>query len=154
MKVILVENVPALGNAGDTVQVADGYGRNYLLPKKLALEATPANLRRLERERSTLLKKADQGKRQAAELAAQIEALSCTLHRPAGESEKLFGSVTSMDLQKFLAEQGIPLDRRKIHLSAPIKALGSYTVPIRLHPEVTAQLSVQIVRAGAEQETA
>lgn len=145
MKVILIEDIPSLGKAGDIVQVAEGYGRNFLVPKKLALEAIPANLRRLEQQRETFLSKATKEKQKAAELAARLEETPCTLARPAGESEKLFGSVTAMDLQKLLQEKGISLDRRKIHLSNPIKALGSYTIPVKLHPDVTAQLKVNVI---------
>lgn len=145
MRVILIENVSSLGKAGDIVQVAEGYGRNFLVPKKLALEATPANLRHLEQQREVFLSKATNEKQRATELAAKIEGLPCTLSRPAGENEKLFGSVTSMDLQRFLQEQGISLDRRKIFLPNPIKAIGSFTVPLKLHPEITAQLKVSVV---------
>ena len=145
MKVILIENVPSLGKAGDTVQVAEGYGRNFLIPKKLALEANAANLHHFEQQRETILSEATKEKQKAADLALKIEQLPCTLARPAGESEKIFGSVTSMDLQRFLQEQGISLDRRKIFLPNPIKTLGSYTVPLKLHPEVTAQLKVNVV---------
>jgi len=155
MKVILIENVPSLGKAGDIVQVALGYGRNFLVPKKLALEATAANLRHLEQQKETFLQKATKEKQKAAELAARIEQLPCTLPRPAGESEKLFGSVTTMDLQKFLQEKGISLDRRKIHLPSAIKTLGSYTVDLKLHPEVTAQWKVEVVATpSAEKEKA
>jgi len=155
MKVILIENVSSLGKAGDLAQVAEGYGRNFLIPKKLALEATAANLRHLEQKKDSFLQKATQEKHKAAELAARIEQLPCTLARPAGESEKLFGSVTTLDLNKFLQEQGISLDRRKIHLPNPIKTLGSYTVALKLHPEVTAQLKVNVVAASpAEKEKA
>ena len=145
MKVILIENVSSLGKAGDIVQVAEGYGRNFLIPKKLALEASPANLRRLEQQRELFLSKATSERQKAADLAARINELPCTLARPAGENEKLFGSVTTMDLQEFLEEQGISVDRRKIVLPSPIKALGSYTVPLKIHPDVTAQLKVQVV---------
>lgn len=148
MKVILLENIPSLGTAGDLVQVAEGYGRNFLVPKKLALEASPANLRQLEQQRESFLVKATKEKQKAAELAARIEQLPCTLTRPAGESEKLFGSVTTMDLQKILQENGIALDRRKIFLPHPIKTLGSYTIPLKLHPEVTAQLKLNVVAAS------
>jgi large subunit ribosomal protein L9 len=155
MKVILIENVPSLGKAGDIVQVALGYGRNFLVPKKLALEATAANLRHLEQQKETFLQKATKEKQKASELAARIEQLPCTLSRPAGESEKLFGSVTTMDLQKFLQEKGISLDRRKIHLPSAIKTLGSYTVDLKLHPEVTAQWKVEVAAApSAEKEKA
>jgi large subunit ribosomal protein L9 len=155
MKVILIENVSSLGKAGDLAQVAEGYGRNFLIPKKLALEATAANLRHLEKQKDSFLQKATKEKHQAAELAARIEQLPCTLARPAGESEKLFGSVTTLDLNKFLQEQGISIDRRKIHLSNPIKTVGSYTVALKLHPEVTAQLKVNVVAASpAEKDKA
>ena len=155
MKVILIENVPSLGKAGDLAQVAEGYGRNFLIPKKLALEATAANLRNLEQQKDSFLQKATKEKHKAAELAARIEQLPCTLARPAGESEKLFGSVTTLDLNKFLQEQGISIDRRKIHLPNPIKTLGSYTVALKLHPEVTAQLKVNVVAASpAEKDKA
>jgi large subunit ribosomal protein L9 len=147
MRVILIENVSSLGKAGDIVQVAEGYGRNFLVPKKLALEASRANLRHLEQQREAFLSKATNEKQRATEVASRIEDLPCTLSRPAGENEKLFGSVTTMDLQRFLQEQGISLDRRKIFLSNPIKALGTYTVPLKLHPEVTAQLKVNVVAA-------
>jgi large subunit ribosomal protein L9 len=151
MKVILVETIPSLGKAGDIVQVAVGYGRNFLIPKKLALEASPANLKLLERQRESFLDRASKEKNQAQELASKIENLPFTLARPSGENEKLFGSVTSMDLQKFLAQQGIAVDRRKIQLPNPIKTLGSFAVPIKLHPEVTAQLQVQVVPAAGDQ---
>jgi len=151
MKVILVETVPSLGKAGDIVQVAAGYGRNFLIPKKLALEASPANLKLLDRQRDSFLDKASKEKRGAQELASKIENLPFTMARPAGENEKLFGSVTSMDLQKLLDQQGIPVDRRKIQLPNPIKTLGSFSIPIKLHPEVTAQLKVQVVPASADQ---
>ncbi len=151
MKVILVETIPSLGKAGDIVQVTVGYGRNFLIPKKLALEASPANLKLLERQRESFLDRASKEKNKAQELASTIENLPFTMARPAGENEKLFGSVTSMDLQKFLAQQGIAVDRRKIHLPSPIKTLGSFTIPIKLHPEVTAQLQVQVVPAVGDE---
>lgn len=155
MKVILIENVPSLGKAGDIVLVAEGYGRNFLIPKKVALEATPANLRHLDQQKETFLHRATKEKQTSEALAARIEQVSCTLSRPAGESEKLFGSVTTQDLQKYLQEQGISLDRRKIHMPSPIKTLGSYTVSLKLHPEVTAQMKVNVVAASpAEKEKA
>jgi len=152
MKIILLENIPSLGKAGDRVQVAAGYARNFLIPRKMALEATPANLQHLERQKDTFFKKAGKEKEEAADLATRIEGLSCTLARSAGEQEKLFGSVTSMDLQEFLASQGIQIDRRKIVLPHPIKTLGNFTVPIKLHADVTAQLKVQINPADEEKK--
>lgn len=151
MKVILIETVLSLGKAGDIVPVAVGYGRNFLIPKKLALEATPANLQLLERQRDSFLDKASKEKRKAQDLAVKIENLPFTLARPAGENEKLFGAVTSMDLQKLLSEQGIAVDRRKMQLSTPIKTLGSFTIPVKLHPEVTAQMKVNVMPAAADQ---
>ncbi|MDH4267402.1 MAG: 50S ribosomal protein L9 [Deltaproteobacteria bacterium] len=151
MKVILIETVPSLGKAGDIVPVAVGYGRNFLIPKKLALEATPANLQLLERQRESFLDKASKDKSKAQDLAVKIENLPCTLARPAGENEKLFGAVTSMDLQKLLNEQGIAVDRRKIQLPNPIKNLGSFSIPVKLHPEVTAQLKVIVTPAAVDQ---
>ncbi len=153
MKVILIENVPSLGKAGDVVQVATGYGRNFLIPKKLALEASSANINVLKRQQESFLKTAASEKEKAAELAGKIETLSCTVTRQAGENEKLFGSVTSMDIQEFLTGQGISLDRRKLFLPNPIKALGSFTIPVKLHPDVTAQLKVTVVPATAEKKT-
>lgn len=152
MKIILIENVPSLGKAGDVATVTPGYGRNFLIPKKLALEATPANIQLLERQKQLFLQKAGQEKHRAQELAAQIEALPCILPRPVGENEKLFGSVTTMDLQKALAEKGFSIDRRKIHLPAPIKTLGTFTIPIKLHPELTAQIKVEVVPAPSSKE--
>jgi len=151
MKVILIETVLSLGKAGDIVQVAVGYGRNFLIPKKLALEATPANLQLLERQRESFLDKASKEKRKAQDLADKIVTLPFTLARPAGENEKLFGAVTSMDLQKLLGEQGFAVDRRKIQMPNPIKTLGSFTIPVKLHPEVTAQMKVTVVPAAADQ---
>jgi large subunit ribosomal protein L9 len=149
MKVILIEPVPSLGKAGDVVQVAVGYARNFLIPKKLALESTPANMQLLERQRESFLGKVGKEKKNAQDLADKIENLSFTLARPSGENEKLFGSVTSMDLQKLLAQQGIPVDRRKILLSNPIKNLGSQTIPVKLHPEVVAQMKITVVPVDA-----
>ena len=152
MKIILMENVPSLGKAGDVVQVATGYARNFLIPQKMALEASSANVHGLERRRESFLKKADHEKQNAAELAQKIESLSCTLGRQVGENEKLFGSVTTMDLQEFLNGQGISVDRRKILLPTPIKSLGNFTVPVKLHPEVIAHLKVKVTPAVAEKK--
>ena len=153
MKIILIENVPSLGKAGDVVQVATGYGRNFLIPKKLALEASSANINVLKRQQESFLKTATGEKEKADELAVKIEALSCTITRQAGENEKLFGSVTSMDIQEFLTGQGISLDRRRILLPNPIKTLGSFTIPVKLHPDVSVQLKVSVVPATVEKKT-
>jgi len=154
MKLILIEDVPSLGQAGEVVQVAPGYGRNFLIPKNLALAASSANLKLLERQSESFLKKADHERKMAADLARKIENLACTFSRQVGENEKLFGSVTRMDLQDFLSAQGIPLDRRKILLSNPIKSTGSFTVPVKLHPEIVANLKVDVTAAVAEKKKA
>jgi large subunit ribosomal protein L9 len=150
MEVILLENVPSLGKAGDIVQVAVGYGRNFLIPQKLAIEATPQNIRIWEQQREVFRHKKSKELERAREEAQRIESISFTIRRTAGESEKLFGSVTSLDLQKALQEQGIVVDRKKILLPHPLKKLGSYSIPIKLHPEVTAQMNIQIVSDNAE----
>jgi large subunit ribosomal protein L9 len=147
MKVILIENVPSLGKVGEIAQVAPGYARNFLIPKKLAIEATAANLQLLERQREAFIHKAQKDKKMAETMAARIENLTCTLAHKAGESEKLFGSITTKDLQEFLAQQGISIDRRKILLPHPIKSLGSYTIPVKLHSEVVANLKVNVIAA-------
>jgi large subunit ribosomal protein L9 len=152
MKIILMEDVSSLGKAGDVVQVATGYARNFLIPQKLALEASSANLHLLEQKRDSFLKMADHEKQKAHELGVKIEALSCTLDRQVGENEKLFGSVTTMDLQAFLSGEGISLDRRKILLPNPIKSLGTFAVPVKLHPEVTAHLKVNVIPATPEKK--
>jgi large subunit ribosomal protein L9 len=150
MEVILLENVPSLGKAGDIVQVAVGYGRNFLIPQKLAIEATPQNIRIWEQQREVFRHKKSKELERAREEAQRIESISFTIRRTAGESEKLFGSVTSLDLQKALQEQGIVVDRKKILLPHPLKKLGSYSIPIKLHTEVTAQMNIQIVSDNAE----
>jgi len=152
MKVLLIEDVPSLGKAGEVVQVAPGYGRNFLIPKNLALGASSANLKLLERQRESFLKRADHERKNAADLARKVESLACTFRRQVGENEKLFGSVTRMDVQEFLSAQGIPLDRRKILLSNPIKSTGSFTVPLKLHPEIVANLQVNVIPAFAEKK--
>lgn len=149
MEVILLENIPSLGKTGDIVQVTVGYGRNFLIPKKLAMEATPQNIRLWEQRREVFLQKKDKELIQAREEAQRIESMAFTLRRTAGESEKLFGSVTSLDLQKALQKQGIVVDRKKIILPHPLKKLGSFSISIKLHPEVTAQMNIQIVPDNA-----
>ena len=150
MKVILIDDISSLGKAGDTIQVADGYARNFLIPKKKALEATSLNIRQLDRQRDSFLNKILKEKEKAAELASKIQQLSCSLSRPVGDQERIFGSVTSLDIQEFLLAHEINIDRRKIILKSPIKTLGDFTIPIKLHPEVIAQLSVMVVPLDTE----
>jgi len=146
MKVILIEDMPSLGKMGDLVKVSDGYGRNFLVPHGKAIRATTHNVKVLEHQTTQLKNKVDKIKRDAEKLARKIEAVSCTVAKPAGDEEKIFGSVTSMDIGESLKVEGIEVDRKKIILDEPIKTLGIYTVPIKLHPEVTAQLKVWVVK--------
>jgi large subunit ribosomal protein L9 len=150
MKVILIENISSLGKAGDTIQVADGYARNFLIPKKKALEATASNIRQLDRQRDSFLNKVSREKESALALAAKIQELSCSLPRPVGDQNRIFGSVTSLDIQEFLLANEINIDRRKIMMKSPIKTLGEFAVPIKLHPEVLAQLAVKVIPNDAE----
>jgi large subunit ribosomal protein L9 len=146
MQVILLENVPSLGKAGDLVKVSDGYGRNYLIPQKKALLATEKSLKVIEHQKRQVQQRMEKTKKDAEKMAQQIEKLSCTFTKAVGESGKVFGSVTSMDIENYLKENGMEVDRKKISLEEPIKNLGMFTVPIRLHPEVAAHLKVWVVQ--------
>ena len=146
MQVILLEDIPSLGKAGDLVKVSDGYGRNYLISKKKAILATEKSLKVLEHQKLQVQHRMGKVKKDSASLAKQIESLSCTFLKSVGESGKLFGSITSMDIESYLKENGIDVDRKKIQLEEPIKNLGMFTVPIKLHPEVTANLRVWVVQ--------
>src|SRR5690348_7910307 len=141
MEVILKEDVAKLGSRGDVVRVADGYGRNYLLPRKLAIEATKTNKSVIEQMKAAAVRRSARDKSAAEELAKQLESVKLTFHRRTGERDQLFGSVTSGDIAHELERVGFNLDRRKIHLNEPLKSLGDYTVPVRLHKEVTAPIS-------------
>jgi large subunit ribosomal protein L9 len=149
MDVILLENIDKLGGRGQLVKVADGYGRNYLLPKKLAVAATPQNRKWVEQQRVRFLKLEAKEKADAADLSTLLEGVSVTLIRKAGDKGNLFGSVTSMDIAEKLLAQGYHIDKRKISLSTPIRVLGEYTVPVKLHREVTATVKV-LVEPDAE----
>ena len=142
MKVILIEDVSSLGNRGKVVKVANGYGRNHLIPKGLALLATPQNLKALDEELKVQERKTKKLKNEALNLAKKIEALTCDFAMQVGEDEKPFGSVTSMDIEKKLKDNGFSIDKKDILLEAPIKNLGTSTVQIKLHPEVKAELKV------------
>jgi len=146
MKVILIEDVDDLGRAGEILNVKDGYGRNYLIPKKKALPATPDNVRKMERVRRELEAARNKARADAERLAERIRSLSLTLPRKAGEGDKLFGSVTSMDIQRALKDEGIEVDRKRILLDEPIKSLGLFHVRVRLHQEVTAELKIWVVQ--------
>jgi len=146
MQVILLEDIPSLGKIGDMVKVSDGYGRNYLIPKKKAVFATEKNLKALQHEKSLVQQRLGKIKKNAVKMVQEIEKLSCTFAKNVGESGKLFGSVTSMEIEAFLKENGLDVDRKKILLEEPIKNLGMYTVAIKLQPEVTAHLKVWVVQ--------
>jgi large subunit ribosomal protein L9 len=146
MQVILLEDVPSLGKAGDVVRVSDGYGRNYLIPQRKAIVSTEKNLKMLEHQKREVQKRIEKKRKDVQKIAEMIGGLSCTFTRSAGESGKLFGSVTSMDIENFLKEQGIEVDRKRIHLEEPIKSIGIYTVPIRLDAQITAHLKVWVVQ--------
>jgi len=146
MQVILLENVPSLGKAGDLVKVSDGYGRNYLIPQKKAILATEKSLKVIEHQKRQVQQRMEKTKKDVEKMGQRIEKLSCTFVKTVGESGKLFGSITSMDIESFLKENGIEVDRKKISLEEPIKNLGMFTVPIKLHSEVTANLKVWVVQ--------
>ena len=144
MEVILKEDVLKLGHRGDVVKVADGYGRNYLLPGKLAIEATAANKAVIEQMKASAVRKSAKEKVQSEDLAKQMGEVELTFERKVGEHEHLFGSVTSGDIAHQLEEKGYTIDRRKISLEEPLKTLGEFHVPIKLHREVTTHLKVTV----------
>jgi len=144
MDVILKEDVAKLGSRGDLVKVAEGYGRNFLLPRKLAIEATPGNKRVIEQMRAAALRRSAKEKAQAEELAKQFEGLSVSFERRSGEHDQLFGSVTPGDIAEALEKKGFTVDRRKIQLHEPLKTLGEFTLPVKLHKDVTTHLKVVI----------
>jgi len=146
MRIILQENVEKLGTRGQVLEVADGYARNYLLARKLAIPATEENLKRLETIRAGLAKREAGEKEEAQTLAAQMAATTLTLERKAGENDQLFGSVTSADIAEALQAQGLPVDKRRIELEDPIKLLGEYQVPVKLHHEVSTTVKVVVAR--------
>ncbi len=144
MQVILTDDVFRLGKRGQTVKVADGYARNYLLPRRLAVLATPANMKMVEQQRLALAKKEAKFKEEAQVLAAELNTLHLIISRKAGDTGALFGSVTSKDVADLLEGQGFSLDRRKIVLEHPIKAIGNYTIEIHPHNEVQAQVALSV----------
>jgi len=149
MKVILKQDVEKLGNMGDTVKVAPGYGRNYLIPRHIAVEATPGNLKIMEQERVANARRDQREKSAATLVAKELVKLVVTIRRKSGEGGTLYGSVTALDIADFLITHKIDIDKRKIQLEDPIKAIGEYEVPIRLHREVTVPIKV-IVEAEPE----
>ena len=151
MEVILKEDVAKLGSRGDMVKVAEGYGRNFLLPHRLAIEATSGNKKVIEQMRAASVRRSAKEKAQAEELSKQLDGASLSFQRRSGEHDQLFGSVTSGDLADALAKKGFNIDRRKIQLHEPLKTVGDFTVPVKLHKDVTAHLKVVIEKEAAEQ---
>ena len=154
MEVNLKEDVLKLGHRGDVVKVADGYGRNYLLPEKLAIEATAANKAVIEQMRASAVRKSAKEKVDAEALAQQLNEVELVFERKVGEHEHLFGSVTSSDIAHALETKGYAIDRRKIALDDPLKSLGEYHVPVKLHREVTSHLKVVVKSDQPEAEAA
>jgi large subunit ribosomal protein L9 len=144
MEVILKEDVNKLGQRGDVVKVADGYGRNYLLPKQLAMEATPANKAVIDQMKAAAVRRSAKEKSEAEALVTQLNTVSLVFTRKVGEGDHLFGSVTSSDIAQELAGKGYTVDRRKVQLDEPLKSTGEFHVPVKLHREVTAHISVTV----------
>jgi large subunit ribosomal protein L9 len=146
MKVILQENVDGVGHLGDLLDVSDGFARNYLLPRHKALEANPRNVKALEHTKRVMAEKVKKEKLEIEALAKKVSAVSLTIQAQVGKDDKLFGSVTVKDIAEALAEQGFTVDRRKIQLAQPIKELGTVTVSVKLHRDVTATVAVLVVK--------
>ena len=148
MEVILREHVDNLGRRGEIVKVADGYARNFLLPRKLALPATDGNRKHVERERKIMEAREAEEKGQAESIAARLASVEITISRRTGDTDQLYGSVTSADIAEFLKGKGFDIDRRKLILPEPIKTIGDHNVPLKLHREVTVPLVVHVVKEG------
>jgi large subunit ribosomal protein L9 len=146
MQIILRKDYEGLGIAGDEVKVKPGFARNFLIPKGFALPATRQNRNLIEDERKNAVHRLNREQEQAETLKKKLENVSVTIKVAAGEEDKLFGSVTSQHIAEAVAEQEVEIDRRKIQLEEPIKALGIYSVPVKLHPEVTAMIKVWVVK--------
>jgi len=144
MQIILQEDVEKLGNRGQVVEVAEGYARNFLLPRKLALEASPGNMKRLEKMRAAFAKKEATEKADAQTLAGLLAGVSLEIARKSGENDQLFGSVTTADVSEALAAKGYTIDKRKIQMTEPIKLIGNFDVPIKLHREVIASVKLAV----------
>jgi len=146
MKVILKEDVSNLGTAGTVVNVADGYARNFLIPRKVAIPATSNTINAFEHERRTMEAKRAKRHKEAETLKAKLERVSCSIAKKVGEQDKLFGSVTTQDIEKAFRAEGFEIDKKDILITEPIKALGVYTVPVRIYEEIVANTKVWVVR--------
>ncbi|MGD8314126.1 MAG: 50S ribosomal protein L9 [Syntrophobacterales bacterium] len=146
MKVILKEDIPKLGSMGETVKVAPGYGRNYLIPQGKAVLATSKNIKELEHQRQLILRKAELVRKDAESFAEKFKDLTLTLARKVLDDDKIYGSVSVGDISKALEEAGVEIERKMIKLAEPIKSLGEFQVPVKVHADVTAELTVQVVK--------
>jgi large subunit ribosomal protein L9 len=146
MKVILKEDIPKLGRMGEMVRVAPGYGRNYLIPQGKAIQATSKNLKALEHERMLIQRKADLARKEAEGVAGKISGLTLTLSRKVVDEDKLYGSVSVGDISQALEEAGVEIERKLIRLDEPIKSLGEFQVSVKVHADVTAEFTVQVVK--------
>jgi large subunit ribosomal protein L9 len=150
MKVLLKQDVEKLGHKGDIVEVAPGFGRNYLIPRRLAVEVTPQNIKQIELERKALLKKIEKEKLSARELMDRLNQVRLVFRRKAGEKDMIFGSVSAGDIKEELEKLGFSLEKKKILLDEPLRRLGHYTIPIKVYREEKAEIHVEIVREEAE----
>lgn len=146
MKVILRQNYEKLGTIGEVIDVKDGFARNYLIPRNIAYRATAGNLKALEEEKKTLSRREDKAAKDAEKIAAQLASVSLTITMKVGEDDKLFGAVTSQMIVDSLTEKGFTIDKRIVELEEPIKTLGIFEVPVKLHSKVTAKVKVWVVR--------
>lgn len=149
MKVILKEDVENLGTIGTILDVANGYGRNYLIPQNLAIEANPKNIKQFEHQKKSIESKAAKVVKKWEDVASKLSSISVTIAAQAGEEDKLFGSVTSIDIAEEILKQGIEIDKRKIVLEEPIKRLGSYELPVKIYKDVTATVKLEVTKAEA-----
>lgn len=145
MKIILKENVDSLGKVGEMIKVADGYARNYLIPKGLAVEASSRSMKALEHEKSRIMKKNESDRKKAEAMVEKLQGVTCTISRRVGEQDKLFGSVTTKDIEQSLIEQGMEIDRKMIILEEPIKSLGEFPVKIKFQPGITTEITITVV---------
>ena len=145
MKVVLKDDVKNVGKMGQIADVADGFARNYLLPRGLAIEANTKNLKSMEHEKRIIQEKAKKIRNSALDLSQKISAMTLVIKAKAGEEGKLFGAVTTMDIAEQMKNEGVEIDKKRIFLDEPIKRLGTYSVSVKVHPEVSTQLNVQVV---------
>ncbi|MBL7684553.1 MAG: 50S ribosomal protein L9 [Deltaproteobacteria bacterium] len=149
MELILQEDVPSLGRAGELVKVRDGYGRNYLLPQKLAVLADPKNIKEMDHHKRVIARKQSKLVQKASDVKVKLDQHVLTIAKEAGEEDKLFGSVTNHEIADLLKEAGFLVDKRMVHLQEPIKAIGEYSVPVRLMADVSATIKVTVVKKNA-----